>query len=461
MEPRFDRVLAASGLRPPLLLAVSGGVDSMVMADLFLHAEDPAFRAFAVAHCNFRLRGADSDADEASVAAWCEAAGIPFFSRSFDTAAVAAETGESVEMAARRLRYDWFTGLCRAQGYTAVAVAHQMDDQLETLFLNLLRGTGLRGLCGLRTVSQPEDSAAGVPVFRPMLSFTREEVLSYAVGHGLSWREDRSNADVRFKRNRIRRDLFPLLEQVNPSFRQTLLKDMERFREVQAVADDAFRAFCTEVSEPPLPGETLRLRTDRLRACAHLPYFLHRLLAPYGFSAAAADALVRTLLSDAPAGKTYYGDDCRLEVSAAHAVLLPDTGPEEAPAPVTVEGPGVYRCGNVAFEVLAEPAPSGPFIPEEGVTVADADRLPFPFVVRAWREGDWMYPLGLRSASGGPGRKKISDLFTDLKYSASEKRRALVVGDGGSHVLALLGSRIDSAVRVRRTTVRTVRLRII
>ena len=146
MEPRFDRVLDASGLRPPLLLAVSGGVDSMVMADLFLHAGDPAFRDFAVAHCNFRLRGADSDADEAFVSAWCEAAGILFFVRSFDTASVAAETGESVEMAARRLRYDWFTGLCREQGFTAVAVAHQMDDQLETLFLNLLRGTGLRGL---------------------------------------------------------------------------------------------------------------------------------------------------------------------------------------------------------------------------------------------------------------------------------------------------------------------------
>ena len=460
MQHRFDRILAASGLRPPLLLAVSGGVDSMVLADLFLHASDPAFRDISVAHCNFHLRGADSDADQALVADWCGRSGVPFFHADFDTCAETGK-GESLEMAARRLRYAWLGALCRERGFTAVVVAHQEDDNVETFFLNLLRGTGPKGLCGMRMLSRPEETPAGVPLFRPLLSFSREELLSYARDRGLSWREDATNADVRFRRNRIRHELFPVLARIHPGFRRTLTEDMARLQEMCAVAEEAACDLEREVEEPPEPGEIRRLGIERLSSCRHLHFVLHRLLAPYGFPSESVDALTRLLLGGAPpAGRTFYGRNFRAEVSATHVLVFPDPEDAPAPMPLTVPGPGIYPVGGRVLEI-SETRPPEDRRQEEGFLLFDADRLCFPFTVRGWRRGDWMHPLGLRTAAGGKGRKKLSDMFTDWKYAASEKRKALVIEGEGSHVLAVLCRRMDASVRVTDQTVRAIRIRFI
>ncbi len=461
MQTRFDRILASSGLRPPLLLAVSGGVDSMVLANLFLHASDPAFRDFSVAHCNFHLRGKDSDADEASVVSWCGRNGVRCFRADFDTAAEAGREGESVEMAARRLRYGWFASLCAGHGFSAVVVAHHQDDNVETMLLNLLRGTGTKGLCGMRRLTLAPDSPAGVPVFRPLLDFSREEILSYARDRGLSWREDLSNTDVNIKRNRIRREFFPLLSQINPSFRQTLTEDMDRIREVQEIADESFRKVEAAVAEAPGEGELLRLSIGELLSSGHLHYYLHRFLSPCGFPAAAVDDLTRLLSGGGPtAGHSFIGDGCRAEVSSTHVTVVPEDSATALPEPLTVSAPGRYRIGGIGFEVDLVPLPED-LHTEEGVLLFDADRLPFPFTVRPWRAGDWMCPLGLMTSSGRQGRKKLSDIFTDGKYSASRKRKALVIEGEGSHVSALLCSRIDASVRVTETSARVGRIRFI
>ena len=206
----------------------------MCMADMFSRAGVE----YAVAHCNFHLRGAESDADAEFVQEWAENHGVQFFREDFDTAAYAAEHGVSIEMAARDLRYAWFTRVAAEEGFDAVAVAHNANDNAETLILNLLRGTGLRGLRGMAADGLlPE----GIRLLRPMLGMTREEIEVYAEEHRVEYRVDSTNADTGYKRNRIRNAVFPEFKEINPSFVRTLNADMERFTQVDDIAEDYFR----------------------------------------------------------------------------------------------------------------------------------------------------------------------------------------------------------------------------
>jgi len=209
-----------------LLVAVSGGIDSMCLMEKVRQEGGP----FAVAHCNFGLRGAESDADEAFVREQAARHGIPCHVKQFDTEAFASAEGISIEMAARRLRYHWFGELCREHGYTAVAVAHNANDNAETLILNLLRGTGLKGITGMKAAGYiPDPDFGDIPLLRPLLEMTREEIVAFAREHGLNWREDSTNAQTDYKRNKIRNLVFPVFATINPSFVQTLNRDMERF----------------------------------------------------------------------------------------------------------------------------------------------------------------------------------------------------------------------------------------
>ena len=209
-----------------LLVAVSGGIDSMCLMEKVRQEGGP----FAVAHCNFGLRGAESDADEAFVREQAARHGIPCHVKQFDTEAFASAEGISIEMAARRLRYHWFGELCREHGYTAVAVAHNANDNAETLILNLLRGTGLKGITGMKAAGYiPDPDFGDIPLLRPLLEMTREEIVVFAREHGLNWREDSTNAQTDYKRNKIRNLVFPVFATINPSFVQTLNRDMERF----------------------------------------------------------------------------------------------------------------------------------------------------------------------------------------------------------------------------------------
>ncbi|MBR4735399.1 MAG: tRNA lysidine(34) synthetase TilS [Bacteroidales bacterium] len=208
-----------------LLVAVSGGIDSMCLAEKVRLEGGP----FAIAHCNFCLRGSDSDGDEAFVKAWASSYGITCHVKSFDTLDYATAEGISVEMAARRLRYHWFGELCREHGYSGVAVAHNANDNAETLILNLLRGTGVRGLLGMKVSGFiPDPDFADIPLLRPLLGMTREDIEAFAAEHGLSWREDRTNSENDYKRNKIRNLVFPVFREINPRFVEVLNRDMER-----------------------------------------------------------------------------------------------------------------------------------------------------------------------------------------------------------------------------------------
>ncbi len=305
IQKSFDRTIV--GLVPEketALLAVSGGIDSICLASLFLNSS--AGRRFAVAHCNFHLRGEDSDSDEALVAAWCGRNGVRYHKADFDTEQYASSHNVSIEMAARELRYDWFASLCRDNGYYGVAVAHNANDNAETLILNLLRGTGLRGITGMQTesvVPVTRDELSGVRLLRPMLSFSREQIEEYVAAKSLEYHDDRTNAETVYKRNRIRHLVFPVFESLNPSFLTTFAREMNAFSEVQEIADDYFLSVRESVCEPAGKDELLRVNAVRLCHLKHYKYVLYRLLEAYGFRDRLLEPVVRLLES----GKTFSG----------------------------------------------------------------------------------------------------------------------------------------------------------
>ncbi len=492
-------------VKSSFLVAVSGGVDSMTLADLCLHynsgvsfdscsdhgtgcdgglypiggrSTGPRLR-MVVAHCNFHLRGEESDGDEALVRDWCSASGVEVHVADFDTESYAGAHGLSIEMAARELRYGWFARLCRECGLDGVMVAHNANDNAETLMLNLLRGTGLRGLCGMKPVSTvPADNT--VPLLRPLLTFTRYEIEDYARANGVKWREDSSNRSSDYRRNRLRNEVFPLFAKINPSFVKTLNREMRHFSEANAIieeavpdliikgvpASDAIHAVLCERT-----GDRIDIR--ELLARRHWPYLLYICLQPYGFSGAVVDDIERFIrrscISDngvqtikMQAGKVFLSDTYILHTTSEGLVLEPVPREGATFIELTVSGPGNYDVGgkSVTLEIVDRNEIESLKAPD-GTLYMDAEKIPFPFTIRGWKHGDWIRPFGM-----GGRKKKVSDLFTDLKYDVVRKARALFIerletrragnDADGAHVCALLGKRIDDAVKVTPSTTKVL-----
>lgn len=404
-----------------------------------------------VAHCNFGLRGEESDGDEMFVRDWCSTHSIPVLVKRFDTLGYAEANGISIEMAARDLRYGWFAELLSSASFSAVAVAHNANDNAETLILNLLRGTGTRGLRGMgdRDIS----GIGSGRILRPLLGVTREEIAAWMTAHGVPHREDSSNASNRFKRNKIRNEVFPVFAEINPSFLKTLGSDIMHFAQVDDIAEDYFRSVAMGVY---VPGSTDTISIPSLLALEHWEYVLFRLLEPYGFDEGTLSALGALLLSDGTvSGKTFEAPGYRAVTSSDNIIISPKEVKAEALS-LVVTGDGEYELGAASITVRSYERPADLQLQRaEGQLIADADRLKFPFRLRSWNAGDWMKPLGMG------GRKKLSDLFVDLKWSLPRKEAAIVLEhpDGApGHVGALLCVRIGDSLKVTPQTTRIVEI---
>lgn len=452
-----------------ILLAVSGGKDSMTMSDLALRAAKgesiDGFERFrgavlGIAHCNFHLRPGDCDADADLVAQWAERHGLAYHRADFDTLAVASGRGISVEMAARELRYDYFARLCREFGYEAVAVAHQADDNAETLLLHLLRGCGLDGACAMA----PESvlPAGKAMLLRPLLGHTREEINGYTIVRRVPFREDKSNAESVYQRNLLRNKVFPLFSKINPSAVQTLCRDIENFRRSRRALDWYVQQTLDKALVPDGPnasGSAPAVDTPSAWRCdlsqipgAVLPEVLFRLLSAYRFGSDTVDAVL-TLLKEREAGELLT--EGRLFHSADHILLVRGGSLRLRPKDYAPPKPVCERLDWQEGMSLKQSV---------GVTAVDADALPEGWTLRPWREGDWLRPLGM-----GGRRKKLSDLFVDLGFDAFDKADAWVLAspdsapDDGpaaqerasvccpeppSHIWALIGRRIDESVKI-------------
>lgn len=422
MQTAFDRELSRllDGYGGPLLLAVSGGVDSMTMLHLAHHsALQPSI---AVAHVNFSLRPGDCDKDEALVRDYCSAAGIPFFTKKFDTRAYASQKGISIEMAARQLRYGWFSSLLEEHGYGRLLVAHNQNDSAETMLLNMLRGTGLKGLCGIREISGS--------VLRPMLSFSRQQIESFAAENGIIWREDATNAEVDIARNRLRHNVFPEFEKINPSFLNTFSAEAERFAQAEAILDEVFAmeraVLCAR------EGDAECISIEALRGEKHKEYWMYRLLQPYGFTSAQISSVLESI--DAQSGKEF--------TSATHRLIRD----RECFKIYPLETDRAFR---VSVDTFPRPAGFDPKSAPAGVLYADADTLPEQLQCRPWQHGDRFTPLGMK------GSRLVSDFFTDLKLDLEQKSRARIVfweDAAGEHIAAVAPYRIADRHKITTST---------
>lgn len=434
MQRAFDTTLERllGNWRGPVLLAVSGGIDSMTM--LYLVQHSALNIDFAVAHVNFSLRPGHCDKDQELVYEACTEAGIPFYTKKFDTAAYASEKGLSIEMAARELRYGWFSSLMDEHGYGYLLVAHNQNDSAETMMLNLLRGTGLRGLCGIRETNGN--------IIRPMLGFSRADIEAFAIKNHIRFREDSTNNDVEISRNRLRHNVFPEFEKINPSFLNTFSAEAGHFAQAEEILDELFAEKRASLGNER--DGVACISIEALAAEPHKAYWMFRLLAPCGFTPAQIESALAAI--DAQSGKEFCSATHRLIRDREFFKLYPLT---DTPLP-RIEVTVFDRTGD--FDPRKHPA---------DVLYADADTIQLPLKVRPWSNGDRFRPLGMQTS------RLVSDFFSDLKLDLEQKHRAGIVvfeDQEGEHITAVAGipsPRIDDRYKITPTTKRIAAIRVI
>jgi len=411
-----------------ILVGVSGGVDSVVLLDLL----DKAGFSVAIAHCNFRLRGAESDGDERLVSELARKYDVPLYKTSFDTAEYAQENKISIEMAARDLRYQWFEMIRSAHHFDYIAVAHHRDDQLETFFLNLARGTGLTGLTGI--------------IVRPLLFASRDEIEKYRHENFLDFHEDSSNQSLDYQRNKIRHTLLPVMETLNPSFREGLIRTMSYLEDVSKICERAIQQNWERVAIRK--GNDFLISIAELKLLDPLPTYLFEFLKSFGFNSVVVGDIVASL--EGIPGKQFVSPGYRL-VRDRESLILSPIQSEKRKQFYLEEG-----MKELAFPVhlkisVSEKKDKFKISDSRFVACIDRDHIQFPLLIRRWRQGDYFKPLGMN------GFKKISDFFIDSKLSLPEKENVWILANG-EQVVWIIGYRLDDRYKITPMTQNILRL---
>jgi len=439
MKEEFNRFIIDNGLADSsskILLAVSGGIDSMVMTHLFLSRGDTV----GIAHCNFNLRGSESDGDEELVRQFALDHNIPFYREGFDTAGYAAEKGISIQMAARELRYRWFEEIREQNGYDCIALAHNLNDNVETFLINLTRGTGIAGLTGMRPVHRK--------LIRPLLFASRTAIENYSKLHDVNYREDRTNADTHYIRNKIRHELIPLFREINPSFDSTIAETTQRLEEVSEIVN----AFIAPVRDKNISKRN-NLTVVKINDLPVQPFrrtLLYEIFRPFGVSASQLDDLEK--LASGRSGSQLFTEKWRL-VRSRNEIIL---SPRESDSESYIEIPSCKELSSLAWVLSAETeevTAAWKIAESPNIASLDASKISWPLIVRSHQKGDYFYPLGMKS------RKKLSDYFIDRKYSLPEKEKKLVLESAGK-IAWVIGDRIDNRFKITKSTERALVIRI-
>ena len=418
-----------------ILLTVSGGVDSMVLMSLCVNSGYNV----GIAHCNFQLRGSESDEDEILVQERARKYGIECYTRRFDTTGEMELTGESMEMAARRLRYTWFQELCNEHGYTVIAVAHHIDDSIETFFINLLRGTGLRGLTGIH-------NQVG-RIVRPLMFATRKEIMDYALQKHIPFREDSSNKSTKYLRNKIRLGLTPRIKEITPRFPFIMNRNIERLMAAQQFIDGAINNICHQVMTFDNGIHTIHV--EHIQDPSSRDFVIYEILnSRFGFKGDVVDGLCKSLKSNL-SGKRFYSRTHVAYIDRGNIIITPIT--EEDSCEVVVQkGQQRAYCGNsvLYFEIKDVDSLTSYNLPDN-VALLDADVVQYPLTLRRWSAGDSFSPFGMS------GSKKVSDYLIDRKVPMAEKARQFVMLSG-EDIVWLVGQRIDDKFRITKSTERVL-----
>ena len=440
LQERFDIEIASLvGEKLPgakILLAVSGGIDSMCMADLFLHSEMTP--NIGIAHVNFQLRKTDCFLDQQMVADWAGRNNIPFYTTTFETYKYSKEQNISTQMAARDLRYGWFNEIMLEHGYDYLAVAHNANDSVETLFLNLLRGTGVRGITGIKQINGK--------IIRPLLSCTREEIEKYVETEQVLYRDDVTNFESHYARNRVRNIIFPELKKINPSYIDTIYRNIQNFTDADDILNDLFVSKKGTLYNYENDGVVIDIAA--LKREKGICYWLYRIIGEYGFNYSQVSALERSL--DSQSGKEFHSEKYNLLIDRGKIKVYPLSDIEDTHAPIMIEKPGLYLYNGREFKVdlFVKPEKFKP-VTREGQLFMDAAKVRFPIVCRSWERADKFQPFGLK------GAKKLSDFFTDLKMDKYAKSRQIIltnIKDDNEEIICLPGLRIDDRYKITKNT---------
>ena len=417
-----------------VLLAVSGGVDSMVMLELFRRLG----QNILVAHCNFQLRGAESNGDEQFVREYCQDVGIPFYVSHFETEDYARMKGQSIEMAARELRYQWFEELRIQTKASEIATAHHQDDLIETMLINLIRGTGIRGLEG---IAPRRDH-----LIRPLLFAGRAEIQQWANNRQLAFRFDSSNDELVYQRNVIRHQILPILDQLNPAFRKNAVRTASLLRETAQVYEERIAAIRKQIMRRQLG--MIYVALGPLTEMASPQTILYEILRPYGFNRSVVADVFQSLTSES--GRRFYAKNYSLVKDRDQLILTGrtadenqrfylDEGKTEIDFPVRLRLRQMER--NTDFRLSGEPLTAD----------IDSDKLNFPLILKRWDKGEYFQPLGMS------GMKKISDYFIDIKLSLPEKKNTWILYSGRK-VVWIIGHRLDDRVKIDASTQHILRI---
>lgn len=410
-----------------LLIACSGGLDSVVLANLIntLHFE------MALAHCNFSLRGKESDGDEMFVVGMAKTMEVPVFAETFDTKTFATDTGVSTQMAARTLRYQWFAEILRNFNYDFLLTAHHLDDDMETFLINLSRGSGIKGLTGI-----PQQNER---IVRPLLPFSRDEIFAYAQKHNLKWREDSSNKHRDYLRNKLRLEVIPPFKEANPSLLKNFKKTQEHLRSSSELVQDYMVLVHNLVLlEAP---DSYKIDIKKLKELPHTEALLYELLNGFGFNEW-SDVFH---LLEAQTGKQVFSKTHRLLKNRGELILT-EIADEKTDMEFTVSEKGIDFPINLKIEETESVGNT-----RDDFIYVPSQKLEFPLKIRKWRDGDVFYPYGMI------GKKKLSKFFKDEKIPLSEKDKIWLL-TSGEKIVWVIGYRMDDRFKVDEDAEKILRI---
>ncbi len=413
-----------------ILLAFSGGVDSVVLATLL---KENGY-TIALAHCNFSLRADESDGDEDFARSFAQKLQVPFFSIRFDTLNYAKQHKVSTQVAARQLRYNWFYELMGKEVYDLLATAHHQTDQVETMLFNVNRGTGLAGLQGMKL---KEDK-----LVRPLLMTTRSEIEEFAKAKKLKWREDSSNSLNKYSRNKLRNVVLPVLKGLNPNYEESFYNLSVLVGQYRQLIDEVITANTATITHRE--GEGLMINKTGLLALPQPQLYLYELLKPYGFSNDVVAQMAQSLAGHS--GTVFYGEAGEALIDREAIIVRPLERGEEETTQFFIEATAtgfafagkvytIRRLNAAGYEILQNPA----------IVQLDVGKLQFPLSVRSWKKGDYFYPLGMRK------KKKVSDVFINLKVPLFSKGEFPLLFSG-DHLVCIAGLRVDDRFKVTPKT---------
>ncbi|MCX7548373.1 tRNA lysidine(34) synthetase TilS [Xanthomarina sp. F1114] len=414
-----------------LLIAISGGVDSVVLTYLCHQLG----LNISLAHCNFNLRGEESDLDEAFVSQLAKDIEVDIFIENFDTNAFAKDHKMSTQMAARALRYHWFSELAEQKSFNYILTAHHADDNLETFLINLSRGTGLDGLLGI-----PETKGQFI---RPLLIYSREDLEIYAITKHIEWREDLTNASTKYLRNRLRHDVIPILKDINPQLLQNFQKTISHLKDSKVVLNDSieqlYEKLVTKISQ-----DEIHFSVEKLKNLSDPKPYLYKILKDYHFT----EWQDITDLLDAQTGKQVFSKSHCLLKNRGELILTRITTKEQ-PETITIsEGDNYihFTLGSLIFETV-----EGMDATNNSTIYVDKDLLNYPLRIRKWEKGDYFYPFGMEK------KKKLSKFFKDEKLSMIEKENVWLLCSN-QEIVWILNYRADNRFKITNKTQRILKI---